>query len=155
MIKSTINPFPGLRPFQKTESHLFFGRENHINEIMRKLETFRFVSIVGNSGSGKSSLVRAGILPKIEEKDNKSWIVCIMRPGKNPLEELCTSLFEKELFGNSDATERKTQVEQNLEILGKNRLGLVQVVRNNLQKGKKLLIIYFQNRIITLPPFNL
>ena len=40
-----INPFPGLRPFQKDESHLFFGRENHIREIQRKLNVFRFVSI--------------------------------------------------------------------------------------------------------------
>ena len=50
------NPFPGLRPFYSDEYHLFFGRETHIVEIIRKLETARFVSVVGNSGSGKSSL---------------------------------------------------------------------------------------------------
>ena len=111
------------------------ARVHNLKNVSVTIPRNQLVVITGLSGSGKSSLVRAGILPKIEEKDNKSWIVCIMRPGKNPLEELCKSLFEKELFGNSDATERKTQVEQNLEILGKNRLGLVQVVRNNRSKG--------------------
>jgi ABC-type phosphate/phosphonate transport system ATPase subunit len=51
-----FNPYPGLRPFQKEEARLFFGRETHISEILRKLNTYRFVSVVGNSGSGKSSL---------------------------------------------------------------------------------------------------
>ncbi len=144
MSKPTTNPFPGLRPFQKNESHLFFGRENHINEILRKLDAFRFVSIVGNSGSGKSSLVRAGILPKIENREDKSWLTCIMRPGKNPVLELCTALFDKDLFGNSGSGEREKQVEGSVEILNKSRLGLVQVVRNQLPEGKQLLILVDQ-----------
>jgi WD40 repeat protein/energy-coupling factor transporter ATP-binding protein EcfA2 len=141
MSKLLNNPFPGLRPFQKDESHLFFGRENHVNEIMRKLETFRFVSIVGNSGSGKSSLVRAGILPKIEKSEASSWLICIMRPGKNPVEELCSSLFSTALFGDKELSIRNNQIKENLDILNKSRLGLVQVVRNQMTMGKKLLIL--------------
>ncbi len=144
MKNDTINPFPGLRPFQKNESHLFFGRENHIKEILRKLETFRFVSIVGNSGSGKSSLVRAGIIPRIENTQDHSWMICVMRPGKNPLEELSNALFEPALFGNPGTRERNKQINDSIEILGKNRLSLVQVVRNVLPQGKKLLILVDQ-----------
>ncbi len=144
MEKKLFNPFPGLRPFQKNESNLFFGRENHIKEILRKLETYRFVSIVGNSGSGKSSLVRAGILPQIEQKDNGSWKICVMRPGKNPVEELCHSLFAAGLFGSADAEERQMQIEENIRTLEKNRLGLVQAVRSVLLPGEKLLILVDQ-----------
>ena len=52
-----FNPFPGLRPFKDDEYKLFFGREEHVEEIIRKLNKFKFVSVVGNSGSGKSSLI--------------------------------------------------------------------------------------------------
>ena len=144
MSKHSSNPFPGLRPFQKNESHLFFGRENHVKEIMRKLETYRFVSIVGNSGSGKSSLVRAGILPGMENQVEDPWKICIMRPGKDPVVELCQSLFTQDLLGDKDAQKRSHQISDNLEILNKNRLGLVQVVRNNLSTDKKILILVDQ-----------
>lgn len=144
MNNSFTNPFPGLRPFQKKESHLFFGRENHIREVMRKLDTYRFVSIVGNSGSGKSSLVRAGILPTIENQPDKPWLICVLRPGKDPLSELGNALFSKELFGASDPHKQKEQIQESLEILNKNRLGLVQILRGLLPNQKKLLILVDQ-----------
>ena len=56
-------PFPGLRPFEPGESELFFGRGDQIDELLARLEDHRFVAVVGASGSGKSSLVRAGLLP--------------------------------------------------------------------------------------------
>lgn len=139
-----LNPFPGLRPFQKDESNLFFGRENHIKEILRKLETYRFVSIVGNSGSGKSSLVRAGVLPKIENTEDNIWKICVMRPGKNPVEELSQAFFDDSLFGSKNADERKKQITESIGILNKNRLGIVQVLRNLLPEGKRLLILVDQ-----------
>ena len=58
-----FNPFPGLRPFEPDEDHLFFGRETEIDELLRRLRTTRFLSVVGTSGSGKSSLVRSGSDP--------------------------------------------------------------------------------------------
>ena len=49
-----FNPFPGLRPFQYGEQHLFFGREGQSEEILRHLGEHRFLAVVGTSGSGKS-----------------------------------------------------------------------------------------------------
>ena len=46
------NPFPGLRPFSVDESYLYFGREEHVNDILEKISRNRFVSIMGYSGSG-------------------------------------------------------------------------------------------------------
>jgi len=60
-----FNPFPGLRPFQADEDHLFFGREKETDELLRRLRQNRFLSVVGTSGSGKSSLVRSGLIPSL------------------------------------------------------------------------------------------
>lgn len=61
--KSTY-PFPGLRPFTENESDFFFGRGEHIVELLSRLESNHFVAVVGSSGCGKSSLVRAGLVLK-------------------------------------------------------------------------------------------
>ena len=61
-----VNPFPGLRPFMQEEADLFFGRDRQSDELVRRLARKRFLAVVGTSGSGKSSLVRAGLLPSLE-----------------------------------------------------------------------------------------
>jgi hypothetical protein len=63
--KTFTNPFPGLRPFETNEYRLFFGREGQSDELIRRLQRSRFLAVVGTSGSGKSSLVRAGLLPAL------------------------------------------------------------------------------------------
>lgn len=130
-----LNPFVGLRPFHDTESHLFFGRDRYINEIRRKLDRYHFVSVVGNSGSGKSSLVRAGVLPGLWE--NEEWIVCVMRPGKEPVKELCYALLSKLTIH----TDNNKQIEESLHTLYKSKAGLVQLMRSRIPQGKKLLIV--------------
>src|ERR1043166_3727643 len=63
-----LNPFPGLRPFEPDEDYLFFGRERQTDQLLKKLRTTRFLSILGRSGSGKSSLVRSGLIPSLDRK---------------------------------------------------------------------------------------
>jgi len=65
MIK-VLQPFPGLRPFQKVEADIFFGRGEQIDALLATLEDNNVVAVVGASGSGKSSLVRAGLLHALE-----------------------------------------------------------------------------------------
>ncbi len=133
---NAINPFPGLRPFQAHEAHLFFGRERYIDTIIEKLNLHHFVSIVGNSGSGKSSLLRAGVIPKLIKSND--WIVLTMRPGKHPVEELY------HVLNSNSALQLNTNAEQQLTILQNNELGLVQIVRNSLPSGKRLLLVVDQ-----------
>ena len=82
----SFNPFPGLRPFGIEEDYLFFGREEQVTELLALLREHRFVAVVGTSGSGKSSLVRAGLLPALHggtlTKAGSSWEVVVMRPGE-------------------------------------------------------------------------
>src|SRR6266571_6276539 len=59
-------PYPGLRPYQTDESYIFFGREQHTDELLKRLARARFLAVVGPSGCGKSSLVRAGMIAGLE-----------------------------------------------------------------------------------------
>ena len=130
------NPFPGLRPFEKDEYHLFFGRESHIDTVLQKLNTRKFVCVVGNSGSGKSSLVRAGILPKLKGNVEEKWHICTMRPGSNPVQALYDSIFSNPSF-----IDGKAELISNVSVLKKNTKGLIQAVRPFLADGSKLLIL--------------
>ena len=89
-IQSLINPFPGLRPFGVEESHLFFGREGQSDEVLSKLAENRFVSILGTSGSGKSSLLYCGLVPILHggfmTHAGSKWRIVVSRPGVNPVD---------------------------------------------------------------------
>src|SRR5688572_13354823 len=63
--RSIKNPFPGLRPFETEEYRLFFGREGQSDALLARLQRTRFLAVVGTSGSGKSSLIRAGLMPAL------------------------------------------------------------------------------------------
>jgi len=91
-------PYPGLRPFERGESHLFFGRDEQIEQLLDKLAETRFIAVTGLSGCGKSSLVRAGLLANLEygylTEAGADWRVFAMRPGLHPLRHLAESLLE-------------------------------------------------------------
>ena len=90
-----FNPFPGLRPFTPEESDLFFGRERESGELLQKLIRNRFVTVIGASGSGKSSLVHSGVLPMVREVRTagpSEWRILSFRPGDDPFGNLADSL---------------------------------------------------------------
>lgn len=89
-------PYPGLDPFGEDEAAVFFGREAQAAELTRQLHAStqqpsdRFTVLVGASGSGKSSLVRAGVMPRLRER---RWtVVPAFSPGPNPLGSLAAAL---------------------------------------------------------------
>ena len=80
-------PYPGMRPFEESDNHRFFGRDAEIDEIKNQLRLHPFVTVIGPSGSGKSSLVFAGLIPALRRTQsfgNGDWNVRRMRPGENP-----------------------------------------------------------------------
>ncbi len=87
------NPFKGLRPFLEADAADFFGREALTEQLVRAMSERgpRFLAVVGPSGSGKSSLVRAGLVPAVRSgalPSSERWFVVEMLPGAHPFEEL-------------------------------------------------------------------
>jgi WD40 repeat protein/energy-coupling factor transporter ATP-binding protein EcfA2 len=90
------NPFVGLRPFSSDEAILFFGRREQTVELLQQLHRTRFLAVVGSSGCGKSSLIRAGLIPKLQAgflvEDREQWRIATMKPGDAPLRHLAVAL---------------------------------------------------------------
>lgn len=94
------NPYKGLRAFHEADAGDFFGREELTNQLVARLsedaELSRFLAVVGPSGSGKSSVVRAGLVPALRNgalPRSDHWPVAEMTPGTHPLEELEAALL--------------------------------------------------------------
>jgi tetratricopeptide (TPR) repeat protein/energy-coupling factor transporter ATP-binding protein EcfA2 len=121
--ESPANPFPGLRPFQFHENRLFFGREGQSEELLRKLRLNRFLAVVGTSGSGKSSLVRAGLLPLLYggfmAQAGPQWRIALFRPGKDPIHNMAVALNSPTPFepgymeGQEDLAAETSETEAN------------------------------------------
>ncbi|MDQ3744833.1 MAG: AAA family ATPase [Acidobacteriota bacterium] len=92
------NPFVGLRPFDTSESLLFFGRDEQTTELLQQLDRGRFLAVIGSSGCGKSSLIRAGLMPKLKGgflvSTPDQWRFATMKPGKSPILNLAAALLE-------------------------------------------------------------
>lgn len=85
-------PYLGLFAFQENDALNFFGRETYVEKLVQAASTQNFVAVVGSSGSGKSSVVMAGLIPKLRRQGN--WIVIILRPGNRPFYNLATELVK-------------------------------------------------------------
>ncbi|MBL8296122.1 MAG: hypothetical protein JNN08_30040, partial [Bryobacterales bacterium] len=136
------NPYPGLRSFETHESVLFFGREEHTRELLDRLALNRFLAVIGTSGSGKSSLVRAGLLPVLYRGylvgTGSRWRIAIMRPGSAPLHAMTQALASEDVLGMRDAAELRKMLESS-------SYGLVKAVRAaKLRAGESLLLVVDQ-----------
>ncbi len=144
-VEALSNPFPGLRPFEFDESHLYFGRDGQSDQLIRKLNATRFVAVVGTSGSGKSSLVRAGLLPDLYSGYMSSvgshWRVCLMRPGNDPLGNLARSLNVHGVFGSDVEENAEIQTTITEATLRRGGLGLVEAVRQNRMPSNESLLV--------------
>ncbi len=94
------NPYKGLRAFQQADAADFFGRSGMIERVLARLEESvienNFLAVIGPSGSGKSSLVKAGVLPALRQgriAGSENWFYAEMVPGEEPLEELAAALL--------------------------------------------------------------
>lgn len=139
------NPFPGLRPFAAEEDHLFFGREEQTMELLQTLGTHRFVAVVGTSGSGKSSLVRCGLLSQLLGGKmlaaGTSWEVAVTHPGAAPMNHLAASLLATDLY---DAAEEDAKARL-LATLSRSHLGLIEAIRQaQLPAGTNFLLVVDQ-----------
>ncbi|WP_437967443.1 protein kinase [Sorangium sp. So ce260] len=95
-------PFAGLSAFQEADADRFFGREDDIAGMVARLESQPLLAIVGASGVGKSSLVRAGIIPALK-RSGAGWASLVMRPGREPVAALADLLSHPSLRETTEA----------------------------------------------------
>src|SRR3990172_8030127 len=143
-----FNPFPGLRPFELEEDHLFFGREKEVDELLRRLRSTRFLSVIGTSGSGKSSLVRSGLIAALNSglmvQAGSSWRVAKCRPSEDPIGNLAASLNAIDVLGTEGelASTNRIVLEATLR---RGTLGLVDAVRHaRIPPDENLLVVVDQ-----------
>ena len=140
------DPYPGLRPFDEKEWMIFFGREKMIEDVIERLARQLLVFIHGASGSGKSSLVRAGVLPKLEDQHRchgEEWHTFTIRPSGGPLWNLAQKFAEFEV--RSDEFVRVERVDE-IERLFDLRDATLASVAGQIQglAGKRLCILVDQ-----------
>lgn len=140
------NPFKGLQAFSESDVGTFFGQERLITEVVRRLKDgTRLVSLVGASGSGKSSVVRAGVIPAIRKGavgDPEAWLIAQMVPGAQPFVELESAFLRSTL----DAPDSLA------ELLDHEEAGIQRAALRMLQypSGRMLLVIDQFEEIFTL-----
>ena len=134
-------PYPGLRAFETREGYLFYGREQQTQQLLDRLANRRFLAVVGSSGSGKSSLVRAGLVPALQRgfltAATSLWRIAIMRPGNAPLDQLATELAQPHVS--------QLNADEVREWLADSSHGLVKTIREmRLAEGESLLLVVDQ-----------
>jgi len=144
-LDDALCPYMGLDAFREANQTVFFGRERLIGELVAKVGTTRFLPVLGSSGSGKSSLVRAGLLPALKKGElpgSADWNYCApIVPGSNPLGNLVRLMLP------SDADAGQAQDEANR--FGKDPAYIGRLVSRRFGSNVVLIIDQFEE-IFTL-----
>ncbi|MEC4892253.1 MAG: CHAT domain-containing protein [Oscillatoria sp. PMC 1051.18] len=148
---SLQSPYRGLAAFTEADAPFFFGREERTRKLVETVENKPFVAIVGASGSGKSSLVFAGLIPHLREQNN--WLIISFRPGNRPFFKLAEQLIfglEPEL----SETEQLIEINKLAGALREKSISLNDVVERILSKqesqGRFLLVADQFEEVYTL-----
>ena len=134
---SLENPYRGLAPFEAEHRELFFGRDRDVRNVIERLNRLSMVLVAGDSGMGKSSLCRAGVIPRLTRAglgDGRELIAVTLWPGRRPLEALSVALAEP--LGRSEK-----EVEQ---ILSSTQTRVGALLREALPPHRALLIFVDQ-----------
>ena len=107
-----VRPYPGLRSFDDGEHALFYGRDTEISEVRERLAENGIVFVLGGSGSGKSSLILAGLLPKVRAEGSLGdrtgrWYIVQFRPLKSPRRQLMEAVKRQVLDHIGEHPERR------------------------------------------------
>lgn len=141
-----VNPYPGLRPYGENESRWFFGRSRETRDLLDRLTFHRFVAVMGSSGCGKSSLVRASLIPALRAGYNstvpEAWRIATMRPGNNPIGRLAEALTRVLYPSDPDPDGRSANLAE--ELRG-GSLGILRILREaHLPSECKLFVLVDQ-----------
>ncbi len=131
-IDENVVPYRGLEPFEEDQAKFFFGRRKVVENVWKILDRGNFVAVIGASGSGKSSVVRAGLAPWLKAG---GWHIMVMKPGVSPLAKLAT-VFEP--FFENTRSKRQLDIAINIEPQG------LRQVANHLSSSQRFLLVVDQ-----------
>ena len=159
-IGNSLKPFPGCRSFYESEQSSFYGRMKQVDDVLLLLHKHKFIALIGQIGSGKSSFLQSGLIPALKKGHNglagKEWVICNTRPGLAPIKNLAHALSENNLLNPSikSTPEQRLWVEKNLK---EGISGLESIYRRSEIFGKKNLIIIidqFEDLFLHTDRFN-
>ncbi|MFT7549134.1 MAG: WD40 repeat protein, partial [Candidatus Azotimanducaceae bacterium] len=153
-------PYKGLKKFGEEDAEWFFGRDEVINKLIERLHDTNFLIVIGASGSGKSSVVRAGVLPimrgGVQKEDQAApptgdWKILSLTPTAKPLEKLAASLFPQNTETQLAFLKQiKSDSSENMQALVSKVPEIIEA-GNKKAEGKKLLLLIDQfEEIFTL-----
>ena len=140
-------PYPGLRSFTREETDLFFGREGCVDDMVDRLAASRFLAVLGASGSGKSSLVKTGLLDALEigllHQAGSRWLIAEFRPGEHPIESMAEALT-RAAAADPSAVPDEEEVKLLRTFLARGPRSVVEWCEANLPEGTNLLLLVDQ-----------
>lgn len=141
-------PYTGLRSFEQSDRSFFFGRERQLDELLRKLRSNRFLAVVGSNGNGKSSFIKAMLVPRLKEGFNgqagAAWRIATCTPGNNPLENLSRQLAQRNVLHGDEMMDPSypAKIEG---MLRNGSLGIVEAFKkSSVGRGENLMIVVDQ-----------
>lgn len=150
---ATICPYRGLLHFREEDAPFFFGREEAVTQLVRELRQHSLVAVVGASGSGKSSVVRAGLVPALRTSCERVWEVVTVVPTDRPLYSLA-AVFMPLLEPDMSETDRLIETTKSVEALLQGTIKLRDIVDRALAKqpgtDRLLLIVDQWEELFTL-----
>ncbi len=131
---AAVCPYRGLRPFREEDASFFFGRETFTEKLLQAVRRQSLVALVGASGCGKSSVARAGLVPRLRrEGGGKVWDVATLVPGDRPLQALAAALIPL-LEPEMTETDRLREVGKLGKSFAEGEVALRDVVTRALEK---------------------
>jgi hypothetical protein len=138
-------PYPGLRPFEKDEWPIFFGRERMADAVLSQLIDKRVLVVHGDSGCGKSSLVRAAVLPRLEQENARGgiqWRTCATAPGGEPLWNLAQALAG--IDGGAPSMDRALEIRRAMNVGAEAPAALAGLMRRGPEDHLCILLDQFE-----------
>lgn len=146
---ASLRPYRGLLPFREQDAGLYFGRQRFIDELVAKVRqrsATNLVAVLGRSGSGKSSIVFAGLFPALRQEKGAGqhaiWQILDLRPGAEPLHALVEAFDPPE--PNLSRTQKLALINAGADLLRQRKVSLAQLVRDRLKDdpGTTRLLLY-------------
>jgi eukaryotic-like serine/threonine-protein kinase len=134
------SPYAGLASFQETDAGKFFGRNREIAAMVTRIRDRPLLAVVGSSGVGKSSFVRAGLVPALK-RSGESWETLVIRPGRSPLEALAM-VIQPMVATAANLADDMTEQRKLVETLRREPGQLGQVLRGRARRDQRRLLLF-------------